>query len=255
MFIFCFTSFFLASICESVNPFFMMSSSPLLPPMTISSWHPHYKLFIILNNALIHPFLSILLIICWFLTCQCSVLSAPAWPCPIYLDSGPNLLGSYEILFFIALDFTFTTRHIHNWASFLLWFSSFILSRAVSYCSLHIPSNVLDTFWTGKSVSSSSVISFCLFILFMGFSSQEYWSGFPLSPPVHHVLLELFTVTHTSWMALDAMTHSFIELHMPLCHNMELCSMKWRCSCILISKWECLIILFHFQWAHIFTSC
>ena len=41
----------------------------------------------------------------------------------------------------------------------------------------------------------------------------------PFSPPVRHVLSELFAVTHTSWVALDAMAHSFIELHMPLCHN------------------------------------
>ena len=30
--------------------------------------------------------------------------------------------------------------------------------------------------------SSFSVISFCLFILFMGFSRQEYWSGLPCPP-------------------------------------------------------------------------
>ena len=144
-FIFCFTSFFLPdSICESVNPFFMMSSSPLLPPMTISSWHPHYKLFIILNNALIYPFLSILLIIHWFLRCQCSLLSAPARLCPIYLVCGPNLLGFYEILFFTALDFTFTTRHIHNWALFPLWPSLFVPSGAISPL---IPGSILDTYW------------------------------------------------------------------------------------------------------------
>ena len=30
---------------------------------------------------------------------------------------GPNIPNSYAILFFTALDFTFTTRHIHNWVS------------------------------------------------------------------------------------------------------------------------------------------
>ena len=29
---------------------------------------------------------------------------------------------------------------------------------------------------------------FCIFILFMGFSSQEYWSGLPFSSSVNHVL-------------------------------------------------------------------
>ena len=36
------------------------------------------------------------------------------------------------MLFFIASDFTFVTRHSHNWASFLLWPSCFILSGAIS---------------------------------------------------------------------------------------------------------------------------
>ena len=44
----------------------------------------------------------------------------------------PNIPYSYSILFFTASDFTFTTRHIHNWTSFLLWPSLFILSRAIS---------------------------------------------------------------------------------------------------------------------------
>ena len=143
-----------------------MSSSPLLRPMTISSWHPRYKLFIILNNALIYLFLSILLTIHWFLRCQCSLLSAPAWPCPISLDSGPNLLDFYEILFFTALDFTFTTRPIHNWALFPLWSSHLILSGANCNCPLLFPSSILDTFWPWGSFSG--VISFCFFILLWG---------------------------------------------------------------------------------------
>ena len=36
--------------------------------------------------------------------------------------------------------------------------------------------------------SSFSVISFCLFILFMGFSRQECWSGLPYPSPMDHVL-------------------------------------------------------------------
>ena len=85
---------------------------------------------------------------------------------------GPNIPGSYVILFFTALDFTFTTRHIHSWALFPLWPSCFILSGAVSNCLLLIPSNILDTFWSGGG-SSSTVISFCLIMVFMGFSWQE----------------------------------------------------------------------------------
>ena len=65
---------------------------------------------------------------------------------------------------------------------------------------------------TDLGSSSFSVISFSLFILFMGFSRQEYWSGLPLSSPVEYVLSELSTMTHPSWVALPGMVHSFIEL-------------------------------------------
>ena len=51
---------------------------------------------------------------------------------PIYLIHGPNIPGSYAILFFAASDLTFTNRHIHNWALFPLWSSIFILSGAIS---------------------------------------------------------------------------------------------------------------------------
>ena len=44
-------------------------------------------------------------------------------------------------------------------------------------------------FWTssdlGEGDSSSSVISFCLFILFMELSRQECWSGWPFPSPVN----------------------------------------------------------------------
>ena len=57
--------------------------------------------------------------------------------------------------------------------------------------------------------SSFSVISFCLFILFMGFSRQDYWSGLPFPSPVDHILSEL-SMTHLFWVALHGMAHSFI---------------------------------------------
>ena len=48
---------------------------------------------------------------------------------------------------------------------------------------------------TDLGSSSFSVLSFCLFILFMGFSRQEYWSGLPFPSSVDHVLSELSTMT------------------------------------------------------------
>ena len=95
------------------------------------------------------------------------------------LIHGPNIPGSYGILFFTVSDFTFTTRHIHNWALFSLRLSLFIPSGAISPL-------FSVAYWASTDLGSPSfsVISFCLFILFMGFSSQECWSGLPFPSPV-----------------------------------------------------------------------
>ena len=68
------------------------------------------------------------------------------------------MLGSYAMLFFIALDFTFTTRHIHNCVFFLLWLSLLILSGGFA---LRSPSSILDTFWSGDSSSIFFAFSHC----------------------------------------------------------------------------------------------
>ena len=66
---------------------------------------------------------------------------------------------------------------------------------------------------------SSSGVTFCLFILFLGFLGQEHWSGLPFPSPVDHVLSELFTMTRASWVAPCGMAHSFIELRKSHCHD------------------------------------
>ena len=65
--------------------------------------------------------------------------------------------------------------------------SSFILELFL-HCSL-VP------YWAPINLGSSSfsVLSFCLVILFMGFSRQEYGSGLPFPFPVDHILSELST--------------------------------------------------------------
>ena len=69
------------------------------------------------------------------------------------------------------------------------------------FCFGSIPSFFLKLFlhWspvaylapTDLGSSSFSILSFCLFILFMGFSRQEYLSGLPLPSPVDHILSDL----------------------------------------------------------------
>ena len=87
----------------------------------------------------------------------------------------------------------------------------------------------LVSYWAPTNLGSSSfsVVSFCLFILFMGFSRKECWSGLPLPSPVDHILSKLSSMTHPSWMALHCLAHSFIELDKALIHRICLVSFLW----------------------------
>ena len=138
------------------------------------------------------------------------------------LIHGPNIPGSYAILLFTALDLAAITSLIHNWVLFLLWLCLFILSGVIS--SL-ISSSILGTYQPGSS--SFSVLSFCLFILFMGISRQEYWSGLPFPSPVNHILSELSTRTCLSSVALHSMVHCFFELDKAVVHVVGLVSFLW----------------------------
>ena len=84
------------------------------------------------------------------------------------------------------------------------------------------------SYWAPTDLSSSfSVLSFCHFILFMGFSRQEYWSGLPLPSPVDLILSELSTMTRLSWVALHGMAQSFIELDKAVVHVIRLRTVYW----------------------------
>ena len=75
------------------------------------------------------------------------------------------------------------------------------------------------------------VIQIVLFIWFMGFSRQEYWSGLPFHSPVDHTLSEPSTMTHLFRVALHGMAHSFIELDKAVVHVISLVSFLWLWFC------------------------
>ena len=139
------------------------------------------------------------------------------------LIHGYNIQGSCAILFFIASEFTFTNRYIHNRALFLfpLCPSYCILSGAIYVL---FPCSLLDTYRPG--VSSSSIISFWLFIVFMEFSREEYWSGLPFYSPMDCIFSEL-SMIRPSWVALHGMVHSFIEWYKTVTHVIILLSFRW----------------------------
>ena len=80
-------------------------------------------------------------------------------------------------------------------------------------------------YWAPTDLGSSSfsILSFCLFTLFMGFSRQEYWSSLPFPSPVYHILSDLSTMTRLSWVAPRAW-FGFIELDKAVVHVIRLTS-------------------------------
>ena len=125
---------------------------------------------------------------------------------------------------------------------FSLQHHSLLLSPVTSrtgccFCFGSIPSFFLELFlhwspvvyWAPTILGSSSfsVLFFCLFMLFMGFSRHEYWSGLPIPSPVDHILSEHSTMTRLSWVALHGMAHSFIELDQAVVHVISLVSFLW----------------------------
>ena len=84
-------------------------------------------------------------------------------------------------------------------------------------------------YWVPNDLGRSSfrVPSFCLFILFMGFSRQEYWGGLPFPSPVDHILSDLSTMTCLSLVALYCMNHIFIELDKTVVHMISLIGFLW----------------------------
>ena len=140
----------------------------------------------------------------------------------------------------------------------LPWFMDLTFQVPMQYCSLQhqtlLPTPVTSTagccfcfgsippfflelflhwspvaYWAPTDLGSSSfsVLSLCLFILFMGFSRQEYWSGLPFPSPVDHILSEPSTMTHLFWVALHSMAHSFTELDKAVVHVIRLLSFLW----------------------------
>ena len=75
----------------------------------------------------------------------------------------------------------------------------------------------------------------------------EHWSGLPFPSPVDHILSELSTMTHPSWLALHSMAHSFTELDKAVVHvirlrhyfaNKGLSSQGYGFSSSYIRMWE-----------------
>ena len=115
-----------------------------------------------------------------------------------------------------------------------LFLSAVTFTTGCCFCFGSISSFFLELFLHSSPVaywapadlenSSFSVINFYLFILSMVFSRQEYLCGLPFLSPVDYILSELSTITRPSWVALQGMAHSFIELDKAVFHVISLIS-------------------------------
>ena len=152
---------------------------------------------------------------------------------------------------------TFTLAISCLTTSNLSWFMDLTFQVPTQYCSLQLrtllllpvastagyhfclgsfPSFFLElflhwsavTYWapTDPGHSPFSIILFCLFILFMGFSRQEYWSGLPFPSPV-----STFCQTSPPWPAHLGWPHkawlSFIELDQAVVRVIRLTRFLW----------------------------
>ena len=89
----------------------------------------------------------------------------------------------------------------------LLWFHLVILSGVIS---LLISSSILGTYRPGEVIFQCPIL--LPFHTVHGVLKARTLSGLPFPSPMEHILSELSTMTRPSWVALQGMAHSFIEL-------------------------------------------
>ena len=153
-----------------------------------------------------------------------------------------NLLGFMDLAFQVPMQYCY----LQHWT---LLPSSVTSTTGCCFFFGPISSFFLELFlhsspgayWAPTNLGSSSfsVLSFCLFILFMGFSRQEYWSGLLFPSPVDQVLSELSSMTCLSWVALHGMAHSFIELDKAMAYLsvwLVFCDCGFHSVCLLMDR-------------------
>ena len=111
------------------------------------------------------------------LTISCLITSNLPW----FMDltfQVPMQYCSLQHQTFLPSPVTSTTGYCFSFGSV----SSFFLELVLHWSPV--------AYWAPTNLGSSSfsVLSFCLYILFLGFSRQKYWSGLPFPSPVDHIL-------------------------------------------------------------------
>ena len=103
---------------------------------------------------------------------------------------------------------------------FLLWLHPFILSEVSSPL---ISCSILSTYWPGEFIFQCPI--FLSFHTVHGLLKARILKWFAFLQWT--TLSELSTITCPSWVALQGMTHSFIELDKAVVHVISLVSFLW----------------------------
>ena len=142
----------------------------------------------------------------WFLECWSSSCHLLFDHFQFALIHGPNIPGSYAILFFTASDLASITSHIHNWVLVSPWLYHFILPGVISPLFF---SSILVNYQPEEFIFQCTI--FLLSHPAYGVLKARIlkWFAIPFSNGPN--LAELSTITHP-WVTLHSMAHSFIEL-------------------------------------------
>ena len=115
----------------------------------------------------------------------------------VALIHGPNIPGSYTILFFTASDLASMTSHTHNWVLFLFWLHLFILSGVISPL---ISSSILGTYWPGEFIFHCP--TFLPFHTGHGVLKARILNWFAIPFSRGQCFVRTSTMTRLSWVTL-----------------------------------------------------
>ena len=123
-----------------------------------------------------------------------------------------NFLWFVDLTFQVPMQYcslqhwTLLPLPARSMTGFFFFFFSCFGSISSIFLELFLHSSSV-AYWTPTDLGNLSFnfISFCLFILLMGFSREEYWGGLPFPFLVNHILSKLSTMTYLYWVALHGM--------------------------------------------------
>ena len=151
-----------------------------------------------------------------------------------------SCLTTSNLPWFMDLTFQLPMQYcsLQHQTLLLSWVPS---TTGCCFCFGFIPSFFLELFlhwspvayWVATDLGSSSfsILWFCLFILFMGFSRQEYWSGLLFPSPVDHILSNHLGWPHRAWLSFTELDEAVVLVWLT-----SFLFLWFQCVCPLMSS-------------------